>query len=70
MNTLQFKTNIQCNGCIEKVTPYLEEKSEINEWDVDLDHKDRILTVQASSDLEANQIKEALKKAGYSAEEI
>lgn len=70
MNTLKFKTNIQCNGCIEKGAPYLDKQHQINEWKVDLEHKDRILTVQSTSELNAEEVKEALREAGYKAEKI
>ncbi|WP_234573259.1 heavy-metal-associated domain-containing protein [Rhodohalobacter sp. 614A] len=69
MKTLTFKTDIQCSGCVSTVTPYLDKQEGIHEWSVDLDHKDRILTVQTEN-MASDQIKKAIKEAGYSAEEI
>lgn len=45
MKKLTFKTNINCGGCIEKVTPYLTQAKSISAWDVDTSSKDKKLTV-------------------------
>jgi copper chaperone len=68
METLQFKTNIKCGGCIAAVTPFLDGDQEIEKWQVDLESADRLLTVQTSHS--ANEVSDLLKKAGYNAEEI
>jgi copper chaperone len=68
METLQFKTNIKCGGCIVAVTPFLDGDQEIEKWQVDLESADRLLTVQTSHS--ANEVSDLLKKAGYNAEEI
>jgi len=67
--TLKFKTNVNCNHCIEKITPYLNENDKIKEWNVDLNDPDRILTVTGEN-ITSDYIKNALLKAGYKAEEI
>ena len=69
MNTLKFKTNIKCNNCVAKVSPFLDESLNIKEWNVDLDNPDRILTV-SGEDLTGDYIKDTLMKAGYKADEI
>ncbi len=63
--TRQFKTNIKCDGCIAKVTPYLDKVSGAGAWKVDLTDKDRILTVTrgGTKDIEA-----AVQAAGYKIE--
>jgi len=73
MNTINFKTNLKCEGCKNSVRPFLNKIDAINSWDVDLSHKDKILTVEAntlSEDEIAAQVKEAFKQAGYIAEKI
>ena len=69
MKMLKFKTNINCTGCLSKVTPYLNKIEGIKEWDVDLNDDDRMLTI---SSIEANigTIIKQIHLAGYSAEEI
>jgi copper chaperone len=65
----KFKTNIKCNGCIQKVRPFLSNIKEIKEWNVDLSSHDRILTVDGA-DLKPEVIISALKLAGYKADLI
>jgi copper chaperone len=68
METLKFKTNIKCVGCIATITPYLENIEEIKgRWEVDIVNPEKILTVK-SDKAKPEEIKQALKKAGYQAE--
>jgi copper chaperone len=69
METLKFKTNIKCSGCIATVTPHLNKLTEIESWEVDTNHPDKILTV-SSEDLSSEQIISKLAEAGYNAETI
>ncbi|HRH11185.1 MAG TPA: heavy-metal-associated domain-containing protein [Bacteroidia bacterium] len=69
METLKFKTNIKCGGCIEKVTPFLKELTSVLKWEVNTSVADKILTIE-SSDSDSKKIIEALAKAGYQAELI
>jgi copper chaperone len=69
MNTYKFKTNINCSGCVEKVTPVLNEKKDIKEWNADTANPDKILTVQTET-LTAEQVKTIVNQAGYNAEKI
>lgn len=69
MNKLKFKTNINCGGCLAKVTPFLDENEYIDHWEVDLTHDDRILSVE-TNELMITDIIDVVNKAGYKAEEI
>jgi copper chaperone len=69
MNKYQFKTNIMCEGCIEKVTSYLESNNEIRSWHVDITNKDKILTIETDK-LSSEIVREIIKNAGYSAEPL
>lgn len=69
MQTLKFKTNINCGGCISTVTPFLNNKEGIEKWEVDTANPQKILTV-TTEDLKATDIIETLQKAGYKAEQI
>jgi len=68
METLKFKTNIKCSGCIAKVTPHLNESIGEGNWQVDLNNPAKVLTIA----VEANevQVREAVEKAGYKAERL
>ncbi len=67
MNTLKFKSTIKCGGCIATVSPELEKLTQIKKWEVDLQHPDRILTVEGEN-LTADIIKNSLAAVGYKAE--
>ena len=64
METLKFKTNLKCGGCIAAIKPELEKLEGLGPWKVDLTVPDRILEVEAAPD-KAVSILEAVKKAGY-----
>jgi copper chaperone len=68
METLQFKTNINCGGCIAKATPVLAKEEKIKEWDVNTNTADKVLTVRTS--LGANEIITVLQKVGFKAEKL
>ena len=68
-NTLKFKTNINCMGCVAKVTPELDQVAAIENWEVDIHNKEKVLTVEASSERE-KEIMQAVKKAGFKIEKI
>ena len=68
MKVLTFTSNIACNACVSKVKPYLDELDGITKWEVDVDNLQKILTVEIE-DLSAEQIQEAVVKAGYRLEE-
>lgn len=65
----QFKTNINCGGCVSKVTPFLNEADGICHWDVDTTSKDKVLTV-ASKGISKQEVMEAVQKAGFKIESV
>lgn len=65
METLKFKTNIKCGGCIATVTPFLDKLPEISKWEVDTNNPDKVLTVESSDELAAKTVIDTLKEAGY-----
>ena len=70
METLKFKTNIKCSGCVAKVTPHLNAVEEMaGKWQVDINNPDKILTVEKVN-VPTAQIKEAVQKAGFSIEQV
>ena len=68
MPLIQFKTNINCNNCIAKVTPAIEQNLNIKFWEVDIEDSNKVLTVETEGS--AEDVAETIAKAGYSAEEI
>ena len=69
MNTLKFKTNINCGGCLSKVTPFLNEEKDIESWNVDLKNPDKILEVQVESGDE-KVVVNAVTNAGFEIEKV
>lgn len=69
MKTYQFKTNINCGGCVSKVTPYLNAEANIKEWQVDTMNPAKLLQVQTES-LDADSIKAIVERAGFKAEKV
>jgi copper chaperone len=70
METLKFKSNINCGGCIAAVTPALNSLKGIDKWEVDTSNRDKVLTVQAADGLTAEQVIESLTAKGYLAQKI
>lgn len=64
---LQFKTNINCGGCVGAVRPHLDKAEGIAQWHVDTDSEDKILTVK-STGITREEVLEVIKKAGFKAE--
>jgi copper chaperone CopZ len=63
----QFKTNINCSGCVASVKPHLDNIEGIYHWDVDTTNKDKILTVHSEGITEAEVIKK-VQESGYKIE--
>jgi copper chaperone CopZ len=70
METLKFKTNIKCSGCIATVTPFLNKTVGENNWQVDLQAPEKVLTVQTADNEKETEVIESLQEAGYKAEKI
>jgi len=65
----QFRTNINCGGCVASVKLHLDKAEGICEWDVDIASKDKILTVKTEG-IAAEQVSDIIKKAGFKAEAL
>lgn len=67
MKTYTFKTNINCDGCIRAVTPHLTKIESIENWEVDINHPNKILKVDLRGG-SAHDVVEAVGQAGFSAQ--
>lgn len=63
----QFKTNINCGGCIASVKPHLDKAEGICHWEVDTANKDKVLTVK-SKGITEQEVIETVQKAGFKIE--
>ncbi len=66
---LQFKTNINCGGCVATVKPFLDKAEGIENWDVNTTDKNKVLTVKTQGITEKEVI-EAVQKAGFKIESL
>ncbi len=64
METIQFKTNLKCSGCVSKITSVLNSMETIEKWSVDLESPDKVLEIEAEEDI-SDEVIESIKKAGY-----
>lgn len=69
MNTYQFKTNINCSGCVAQITPYLDANNEIKSWKVETGKPEKILTIETDH-LSREMIETIVKNAGFKAERL
>lgn len=67
---MKFKTNIKCDACIAKVTPYLDASPAKDAWKVDTTTPDKILTVNDNIGLSPADVIKQVEAAGYKASEI
>jgi copper chaperone CopZ len=63
---MKFKTNVKCGGCVAAIRPEMDKLG--TTWSVDLNHPDRIMTVEGNITEEA--VRSAMKTAGYQAEKV
>lgn len=68
MEGQKFKTNINCQNCINAVTPSLSGVAGIDAWKVDTSTPDKILTVSGTVSQEA--IMNAVQSAGFNIEPV
>lgn len=69
MQSLKFKTNINCGGCVKAVTAFLDDVEGIQKWTVDTQNPDKILSVEGET-LEVSQVVEAVQDAGFEIVEL
>jgi len=67
MTKFEFKTTINCGGCVAKVKPILDSISSIQSWSVDTISPEKTLTVETET-VSPEQIIEALAKIGFKSE--
>jgi copper chaperone CopZ len=70
MSTYFFKTNINCLGCASQVKPHmdkLEQKNEIEHWNVHLNTPEHLLEV-VTNKMSPEQVKHYIREAGFEAE--
>ena len=67
--TFEFKSNIKCSACVEKITNALNSNTEINTWNVNTNDPKKILTIE-SDNLNIENLKKNLEEIGYKIEQL
>ena len=67
MEALTLKTDLHCNSCVNKVEPILSANSDIEEYSIDLEHPDKIISIRGN-DLNSQDLISKFHDAGYHAE--
>lgn len=65
---LQFKTDLRCGACVQKVAPFLDALEGVERWEVALEKPERFLTVYGT--ITSEHVQKGLVRAGYSAEKV
>jgi copper chaperone len=69
MKTIELKTNINCSGCVAKVTPTLNQTVGESNWKVNTQNPKKILTV-STENLSEKEVIQAVERAGFIAEKL
>lgn len=65
----QYKTNINCGGCISQIQSDLSNHMGIEQWSVDITTPDKILSVE-SKGISSEDVVEIIESKGFKAEPI
>ena len=64
--SMKFSTTLHCQGCLQRLKPYLENEPSISKWEMDLKSEDKILTVEGS--IPTSKVISILEEAGFKGE--
>lgn len=67
METLTLKTDLHCNSCVNKVEPILSSNPGIEEFTINLEHPDKIVSIKGK-ELNSHDLISKFQDAGYHAE--
>lgn len=65
-----FRTSLVATRDVQKIGPLLDQLPAIHRWNVCLDDCDKILRIEAGSELEAATVMSLLHRYGYDCEEL
>ncbi len=66
---MTFKTNLNCGACVAKVKTNFDEHEGIQEWRIDTQHIDKLLTV-TSKGITEDEVIDIIRSKGFVAEAI
>ena len=66
---LQFKTSLNCGGCVAKVQNELDRAAGAGHWNVDTEHADKLLTVN-NAEITEDEVISIVKSKGFIIERV
>jgi cation transport ATPase len=67
METIELKTNMHCEKCINKVEPVLKMDNNVTNWRFDMKHSDKLIIVDGDN-IDVDNLINQIDKVGYTAE--
>ena len=67
MEAITLSTDLHCDSCLDKINPLLQDDPSIQEFDINLDHPRKLVTIQGNS-LNTELLISKFENAGYHAE--
>jgi copper chaperone CopZ len=67
MEAITLSTDLHCNSCVSKVKPILSDDPSIQHFNIDLDHPEKLVTIQGNS-LKTEELISKFEHAGYHAQ--
>lgn len=64
MERLKVKTNLHCDGCIDKIEPFFNHSKNIHKWRVDLKDPGKTISIEGR-DLSTQLVNDLLNQEGY-----
>lgn len=68
METMKFKTNAKCGGCVSAIGAKLNTFLKLEDWSINLSDPNKVLEVKAGVSPET--VLAAVKAAGFNAEQL
>jgi len=67
MDAITLSTDLHCDSCVSKVNPILQDDPSIKEYNINLDHPGKLITIQGNG-LNTENLISKLEDAGYQAQ--
>lgn len=68
METMRFKTNAKCGGCVAAIGAQLNKLIKEEEWSIDLNSPEKVLLISAP--VTAKEVMTAVTAAGFKVEQL
>lgn len=70
MKLIILRTNIKSHKKVKTIQPVFDNHAAIKKWTIDLDDVDKVLRIEASENLQENEIMKLIQAQGFFCEEL